>query len=67
MPRQDFDKFARLVLETGLAEMQSRGTSSVLARTCLDPQYKAFYLRGRQPGEEEAFYGESIYRNQIID
>ncbi len=64
--KRDFGLFADLILKSGVAEMRSRGIDAVLARTCYGPDYKAFYLRTRNPGEESIFYGKEIYMNQII-
>jgi len=64
--REEFDLFAPLILDASLAEMKSRGVDPVLARTSYGPEYKAFYLRGRLPGEDGSFYGESLYRNAIV-
>ena len=64
--RKDFALFADLILKTGIAEMRSRGVDAVLARTCCGPEYKAFYLRARNTGEEGIFYGKEIYLGQIV-
>jgi predicted O-methyltransferase YrrM len=55
------------VLDRLIAEMKSRGVAdAVLARTDNDPEYSAFYLRGREQNESGHFYGRNIYKNQIL-
>jgi hypothetical protein len=63
--KNDFDRFAELILRRSVAEMRSRGIDAVLARTSYGPEYKAFHVRGRGPGEIGAFYGLDIYSRQI--
>jgi predicted O-methyltransferase YrrM len=63
--KSDFDHYADLVLRRSVAEMKSRDMDVVLARTSFGPEYKAFYLRGREPGEAGPFYGVEIYAPEI--
>jgi predicted O-methyltransferase YrrM len=60
-----FDRYADLILRRSIAELRSRDIDAVLARTAFGLEYKAFYLRGRDPGETGSFYGVEIYARQI--
>jgi hypothetical protein len=60
--KRDFQFFGRFVLEQIIAEMTKRETpETCIARTDVDPEYRAFHLRGRSPGENGPYYGEHIY------
>lgn len=60
--KQDFEFFGRFVLEQIVEEMAKRETpEAVVARTDIDPEYRAFHLRCRSPGENSPYYGEHIY------
>lgn len=59
-----FRSYANFVLRELHAEMMARGSDPLcLARTDADPEYAAFYLRGKLTPEEGDHYGESLYRN----
>jgi hypothetical protein len=60
--RSVLPKYASFVLDRMLAEVESRGVTSCLARSDTDPEYRAFYLRPRDPGDDSCFYGLAIYR-----
>ena len=60
-----FDLYADLILRRSIAELKSRDIDAVLARTAYGLEYKAFYVRGRGPGETGSFYGLEIYSRQI--
>lgn len=57
--------FSMAVMETIMAEMKSRGIDPVLARTAMGKDYKAVYLREREPSDEACFYGERIYAGEL--
>jgi predicted O-methyltransferase YrrM len=57
--KDDFPRYGQFVLNDLLAEMESRGEISTLARTDMDPEYRAFYLAPRAAGEGP-FYGHDI-------
>jgi predicted O-methyltransferase YrrM len=63
--KSDFTKFEDLILTTSIAEMRSRNSDSVLARTSYSRQYKAIHLRPTPDGESGGFYGKAIYRREI--
>ena len=62
----EFDRLADLILQRSIAEMKSRSTDAVLARTAYRPGYKAFYLRGRDPGETGSFYAKELHARQLV-
>jgi len=64
--KRAFDRFADIILSRSIAELKSRNVDVLLARTSYVPEYKAFYLRGRSPGETGSFYGEEIFARAII-
>jgi Methyltransferase domain len=60
--RPMFDRYGGFVLRELLGEMRMRGTSdAVLSRTDTDPEYRAFFIRERHPGEQGEHYGEHLY------
>jgi hypothetical protein len=60
--RPMFDRYGGFVLREILGEMRMRGNpDAALSRTDADPEYKAFFLRERYPGEQGEHYGEQIY------
>jgi hypothetical protein len=60
--RPMFEHYGEFVLHKILGEMRTRGNPDVvLARTDTDPEYKAFFLRERYPGEQSQRYGEGLY------
>jgi len=63
--KSDFTKFEDFILTASIAEMRSRGSDSVLARTSYSRQYKAIHLRPTPDGESGGFYGKAIYRREI--
>ena len=54
--------YAPFVLDRMLAEVASRGSPACLARTDVDPEYRAFYLRPRKTTEGNCFYGWDVMR-----
>jgi predicted O-methyltransferase YrrM len=63
--KEDAETYLSYTYNWALAEMQSRGLDTSLARTCYESEYRAFYLRRRR-ADETGFYGPKIYRNRII-
>jgi predicted O-methyltransferase YrrM len=62
--KNDLTLYTSFVLDRLIAEMGSRDIPEcVLARTDIDPDYRAFYARNRSSGEEGHFYGLGIYAN----
>ena len=60
--RPMFDCYGSFVLRKILGEMRIRGNPEVvLSRTDADPEYRAFFLRERYPGEQGQHYGEHLY------
>jgi hypothetical protein len=60
--RPMFDRYGNFVLREILGEMRIRGNpDAVLSRTDADPEYRAFFLRERYPGEKGEHYGEDLY------
>jgi Methyltransferase domain len=60
--RPMFDRYGGFVLREILGEMRMRGNSdAVLSRTDTDPEYRAFFIRERHPGEHGEHYGEHLY------
>jgi predicted O-methyltransferase YrrM len=60
--RPAFERYAGFVLDHLVDEMRARGNDDVmLSRTDTDPEYRAFYLRPRGPGETGTRFGEQIY------
>jgi hypothetical protein len=60
--KRDFDFFARFVLDHAIDQMARRGMKDlVIARTDVDPEYRAIYLRQPLPGETGRHYGPEIY------
>ena len=56
------DSYGSFVLHQLLDEMHDRGNDEVmLSRTDADAEYRAFYLRRRDPGETGRFYGTELY------
>ena len=64
--KAEFDRFADFILQRSIAELKSRSTVALLARTAYGPEYKAFYLRDRNPGETGSFYGKEFYIRQLV-
>lgn len=60
--RDDFETYARFLLDNAAAGMAARGIDACLARTDSHPEYGAFHLRPRLPGETGDFYGYDIYK-----
>ena len=61
-PKADFEHYADYVLKDLLADMGNRGLGDLcIARTDWDPEYRAFSLRRRAPGDSGQFYGENLY------
>ena len=60
--RAAFERYARFLIEHAGEEMAARGIDACLARTDLTPEYGAFFLRARMPGETGPFYGFEIYK-----
>ncbi|NNH59441.1 class I SAM-dependent methyltransferase [Rhizobium laguerreae] len=60
--RKHFDRYGSFVLNSLLDEMGKRGNRHVtLARTDVDREYRAFYLREKTEPDEDDLYGRSIY------
>lgn len=60
---EDFERFGRFVLERLIDEMAHREVpDACVARTDLHPEYRAFHLRSRLPGEQERYYGHHLYK-----
>ncbi|QWW70158.1 class I SAM-dependent methyltransferase [Rhizobium sp. WYJ-E13] len=60
--RKHFDFYASFVLNSLVEEMRKRGNSNItLARTDIDREYRAFYLREKNFAGEEDHYGQAIY------
>ncbi|RWX14567.1 class I SAM-dependent methyltransferase [Rhizobium hidalgonense] len=60
--RKHFDRYGSFVLNSLLDEMGRRGNRHVtLARTDVDREYRAFYLREKTDPDEDDLYGRSIY------
>jgi len=64
--KDDFERYADLLLSRSIAELRRRDIDAVLARTAYGPEYKAFHLRRRVSGETGSFYGRKIYSRQIL-
>jgi len=61
--RRDFEFFGRFVIERIVDEMAHRGLKDlVIARTDVDPEYRAIYLRFPLPGEVGRYYGHELYK-----
>jgi hypothetical protein len=57
-----YERYGRFVLEQVVAEMAARGhPGAAISRTSYDAEYRAFYLRGRDPAEASGRYGEELY------
>ncbi len=55
--------YARYVLDELRQQMAERGIpETCIARTDCSPQYRAFHLRKKLPGETDDVYGRTIYR-----
>jgi len=62
--RSRFPLYAGFVLNSILKQMAERGIGNVcIARTDDTPSYGAFYLRGKNEGETDDFYGAETYRH----
>ncbi|MEO3470746.1 class I SAM-dependent methyltransferase [Roseomonas sp. CAU 1739] len=60
--RPSFEAYATFVLRQLIDEMRMRGNAdAMIARTDMDPEYRAFYLRPRGEGETGDHYGPSLY------
>jgi len=57
-----FERYGNFVLNEIVNEMAKRGNPEVLlSRTDSDPEYRAFFVRERLPGEQSTRYGEDLY------
>jgi len=68
--RKMFPKYAGFVLNSMIKSMAERGIDNAcIARTDDTPSYGAFYLRSKQDGESDDYYGAELYRHfyQIND
>ncbi len=66
--KEAFAFYAGFILERLIGEMVSRDVEDcMLARTDVDPDYRAIYARNRSPGEEGHYYGLNVesYRNNF--
>jgi predicted O-methyltransferase YrrM len=64
--QKDYRGLAEQIFKRAFAEMKSRGIAAGLARTSQSKDYRAFYLRHRDPSDEAVFFGARIYKNQIL-
>ena len=62
----DLDFYLKRVLEQAVPEMRGRGIDAVIARTSSSRKFHPFYLRSRLATDRTAFYGEDIYRAEIL-
>jgi hypothetical protein len=61
--KQDVEFFGQFVLERIIDEMADRGVKDlVIARSDVDPEYLAIYLRPPLPGEIGRCYGYDLYK-----
>ncbi|MFF0919839.1 class I SAM-dependent methyltransferase [Rhizobium leguminosarum] len=62
--RRHFDRYGSFILNSLIEEMKKRGNSNVtIARTDIDREYRAFYLRDKDWPDEEDYYGSAIYKH----
>jgi len=61
--RPQHAKYLKWLLDNIIPEMAAREIPDcILARSDSDPEYDAFYLRGRNPGETGNFYGIEMFK-----
>lgn len=61
--RSHFHIYANYALEGIIGDLSERGIDPCIARTDVDREYMAYYVRSKMPGETDDRYGLSIYRH----
>ena len=60
--RSHFHVYANYALDGIIRDLGRRGIDGCLARTEIDPEYMAYHVREKLPGETDDKYGFSIYK-----